>query len=83
MNLILLSHSAGHGSPLEHLLMSLLMGLPLLGACFMGAGSIGLFYVYVLLFDFLRCMGHSNVEVFPSGFFETFPLFRYLIYTPT
>ncbi|KAI0511223.1 hypothetical protein KFK09_011848 [Dendrobium nobile] len=77
------SFTAGHGTPLEHLLMSLLMGLPLLGACFMGSGSIGLFYVYVLLFDFLRCMGHSNVEVFPSGFFETFPLFRYLIYTPT
>nr|WDA53437.1 very-long-chain aldehyde decarbonylase eceriferum 3 [Erycina pusilla] len=77
------SFTAAHGTPLEHLLMSLLMGLPLVGASLIGAGSIGLFYVYVLFFDFFRCMGHANVEIFPSGFFETYPLFRYLIYTPT
>ncbi|XP_020578577.1 protein ECERIFERUM 3-like isoform X2 [Phalaenopsis equestris] len=75
--------TAGHGTPAEFMVMSLVMGLPLIGASLMGAGSVGLFYVYVLLFDFLRCMGHSNVEVFPSGFFEAFPVLRYLIYTPT
>ncbi|KAH0458983.1 hypothetical protein IEQ34_011797 [Dendrobium chrysotoxum] len=75
--------TAGHGTPVEYMVMSLVMGLPLIGAGLMGAGSVGLFYVYVLLFDFLRCMGHSNVEIFPSGFFEAVPLLRYLIYTPT
>ncbi|KAG0470753.1 hypothetical protein HPP92_016845 [Vanilla planifolia] len=77
------SFTAGHGTPMEHLVMSLVMGFPLLGATLVGAGSIGLFYVYVLLFDFLRCMGHSNVEIFPSSLFESFSLLRYLIYTPT
>ncbi|KAK8919419.1 Protein ECERIFERUM 3 [Platanthera zijinensis] len=77
------SFTAGQGTPLEHLVMSLAMMVPLLGASFVGAGSVGLYYAYVLLFDFLRCMGHSNVEVFPGGLFEAFPFLRYLIYTPT
>ncbi|KAK8951617.1 Protein ECERIFERUM 3 [Platanthera zijinensis] len=81
--MLLSSSSAGHGTPLEHLVMSLAMMVPLLGASFVGAGSVGLYYAYVLFFDFLRCMGHSNVEVFPGGLFEAFPFLRYLIYTPT
>ncbi|KAE8670978.1 Protein ECERIFERUM 3 [Hibiscus syriacus] len=34
-------------------------------------------------FDFMRCMGHSNVEVVPAQVFNKLPFLRYLIYTPT
>jgi hypothetical protein len=44
---------------------------------------VALAFVYVLGFDFLRAMGHCNVEVFPSGFFRALPVLRYVIYTPT
>ncbi|XP_039120343.1 very-long-chain aldehyde decarbonylase GL1-1-like [Dioscorea cayenensis subsp. rotundata] len=75
--------TAGFGTPLEYIVQGMVMGVPLLGACMMGYGSLGLVYGYVLLFDFLRCMGHCNVEVFSHGMFETLPFLRYLIYTPT
>lgn len=68
---------------MEHLLLCVVMGVPLVGAFLAGAGSVGLVYGYVLAFDFLRSMGHCNVEVFPHGVFESLPLLRYLIYTPT
>ncbi|KAK8934730.1 Protein ECERIFERUM 3 [Platanthera zijinensis] len=71
--MLLSSSSAGHGTPLEHLVMSLAMMVPLLGASFVGAGSVGLYYAYVLFFDFLRCMGHSNVEVFQVAYLKLFP----------
>lgn len=75
--------AAGYASPLEHLFLCVVMGVPILGACSLGTASAGLVYGYVLLFDFLRCMGHSNVEVLPQGLFELLPFLRYLIYTPT
>ncbi|XP_010914063.1 very-long-chain aldehyde decarbonylase GL1-1 isoform X2 [Elaeis guineensis] len=77
------SFTAGYGTPLEHLFLCVVMGVPILGACLLGTGSAGLVYGYVLLFDFLRCMGHSNVEVLPHGLFEALPFLRHLIYTPT
>ncbi|KAF2943422.1 hypothetical protein DAI22_02g062100 [Oryza sativa Japonica Group] len=49
----------------------------------MGVGSVGLVYGHVLLFDFLRSMGYSNVEVISPRVFQAVPLLRYLIYTPT
>ncbi|XP_008804902.2 very-long-chain aldehyde decarbonylase GL1-1-like [Phoenix dactylifera] len=77
------SFTAGFATPLEHLFLCAVMGVPILGACLLGTGSAGLVYGYVLLFDFLRCMGHCNVEVLPHGLFDALPLLRYLIYTPT
>ncbi|KAJ3704791.1 hypothetical protein LUZ61_008496 [Rhynchospora tenuis] len=75
--------TACFATPLEHLLLMGVMGVPLLGACFVGHGSWGLLFSYILLFDFLRGMGSSNVEVFSVGLFQAFPVLRYLIYTPT
>lgn len=75
--------AAGLGTPLEQAMLCVVMGTPLLGAAIAGLGSVGLIYGYVLWFDFLRCMGHSNVEVFSHRFFEAMPIFKYLIYTPT
>jgi len=75
--------TAGNATFLENILLLPIMGIPLLGAALVGCGSISLVYVYVLVFDFLRCMGHSNVEVFPHQIFEALPFLRYLIYTPT
>ncbi|XP_038987308.1 very-long-chain aldehyde decarbonylase GL1-1-like isoform X1 [Phoenix dactylifera] len=75
--------TAGLGTPLEHLMLCVVMGAPLLGAFLMGSGSVCLMYGYILVFDSLRCMGYSNVEVFSHGLFEALPFLRYLIYTPT
>lgn len=75
--------TAGFATPLEHMVLGALMALPLAGACAAGHGSVGLAFAYVLGFDFLRAMGHCNVELFPAGIFQALPLLRYLIYTPT
>jgi hypothetical protein len=78
-----LNFSAGFATPLEHLVLMGVMSVPLIGACLVGHGSMGLIFSYILVFDFLRGLGNSNVEVFPVGPFEAFPALRYLIYTPT
>uniref|UniRef100_A0A453NI87 aldehyde oxygenase (deformylating) n=4 Tax=Triticinae TaxID=1648030 RepID=A0A453NI87_AEGTS len=75
--------TAGFGTPLEALLLTLTTGVPLAGAFLMGAGSLGLVYVHLLTFDYLRSMGYSNVEVISHRVFEALPPLRYLIYTPT
>ncbi|XP_043711159.1 very-long-chain aldehyde decarbonylase CER3 [Telopea speciosissima] len=88
-------HSFHHGSPiphpftagnstlLEHLILSVIIGVPILGASMTGYGSKGLIYGYILMFDFFRCLGHSSVEVVPHVIYETFPFLKYLLYTPT
>ncbi|KAF3452866.1 hypothetical protein FNV43_RR03299 [Rhamnella rubrinervis] len=75
--------TAGNASFLEHLVLSIILGIPILGACLVGYGSISLIYGYVAVFDFLRALGHSNVEVVPHKMFGTIPFLRYLVYTPT
>ncbi|KAL0354948.1 UNVERIFIED_CONTAM: Very-long-chain aldehyde decarbonylase CER3 [Sesamum radiatum] len=75
--------TAGHASFLERLLLCVVIGIPALGTAFIGHGSVGLIYSYLLVFDFLRCLGHSNVEVLPASLFQAIPLLKYLIYTPT
>lgn len=75
--------TAGLATPLEHMVLGALMSLPLAAACAAGGGSVALAFAYVLGFDFLRAMGHCNVEVVPSSLFRAVPVLRYLIYTPT
>jgi len=75
--------AAGNATLLEHLIMTVIIGTPILGASLMGYGSASLIYGYVLIFDFLRCLGHCNVEVVPHQLFEKLPFLRYVIYTPT
>ncbi|KAL6576489.1 Very-long-chain aldehyde decarbonylase cer3 [Orobanche hederae] len=75
--------TAGHATFLEHLLLCVVVGIPTLGTAFIGYGSISLMYGYILVFDFFRCLGHSNVEVIPYHLFQAIPFLRYLIYTPT
>lgn len=77
------SCAAGHATFLEHLVLCIVIGVPILGTAFIGYGSISILYSYVLLFDMLRCLGHSNVEVIPHHLFENIPLLKYLVYTPT
>ncbi|KAL4350450.1 hypothetical protein AHAS_Ahas10G0143200 [Arachis hypogaea] len=74
--------TAGNATLLEHLVLTVVIGIPVLGASIMGYRSASLVYGYVLTFDFLRCLGHCNVEVVPHETFERFPLLRYLIFTP-
>ncbi|KAI4344351.1 hypothetical protein L6164_011586 [Bauhinia variegata] len=77
------SFTAGHATVLEHLVLTAVIGIPILGASLMGFGSTGLIYGYVLAFDFLRCLGHCNVEIVPHKLFEIIPSLRYILYTPT
>lgn len=75
--------TAGTATFLEHLLLTLVMALPLAGIIAGKAASLGLFYAYVLSFDFMRFMIHSNVEVIPLSPFKKLPLLRYILITPT
>uniref|UniRef100_A0A5B6Z7Y4 Putative Fatty acid hydroxylase superfamily n=1 Tax=Davidia involucrata TaxID=16924 RepID=A0A5B6Z7Y4_DAVIN len=75
--------TAGNATFLEHLVLNAVIGIPVLGCCLIGYGSMSMIYGYVLIFDFLRCLGHCNVEILPHQMFETFPFLRYLLYTPT
>jgi hypothetical protein len=68
---------------LENLVLTLAMGAPIAGAFLAGAGSVSLVYGHIFVFDYLRCMGYSNVEVISHKTFQAFPFLRYLIYTPT
>ncbi|KAI4335487.1 hypothetical protein L6164_014127 [Bauhinia variegata] len=77
------SFTAGNATVLEHLVLTAVVGIPILGASLMGFGSTGLIYGYVLAFDFLRCLGHCNIEIIPHKLFEIFPILRYILYTPT
>lgn len=76
-------NSAGHATLLEHIILAAVMGIPILGTCFMGYGSIIMIYGYILIFDCLRCLGHSNFEIIPHQLFQAFPTLKYLLYTPT
>lgn len=67
---------------LEQGLQSLLLCVPMLGAAAMGTASMGLVFVYVVTFDFLKCWGHSNVEFVPT-WFRNLPGAKYLIYSPS
>ena len=75
--------AAGNATLLEQLVLTVVVGIPIIGSCLIGCGSITVFYGYVLAFDFLRCLGHCNVEIVPHQIFESFPFLRYLLYTPT
>ncbi|KAJ4902286.1 Protein ECERIFERUM 3 [Raphanus sativus] len=75
--------TAGNATLLESLILCVVAGVPLIGSCLLGVGSLSLIYVYAIMFDFLRCLGHCNVEIFSHKLFETLPMLRYLIYTPT
>nr|BBG20795.1 putative fatty acyl-CoA reductase [Nymphaea odorata] len=83
LSVVAQSYTAGTASILENLVMGFLMGIPMLGASWMGGASVTMFYGYVLVFDFIRCMGHCNVEVMPVSLFDHMPVLRYLIYTPS
>uniref|UniRef100_A0A1J3JD27 Protein ECERIFERUM 3 n=1 Tax=Noccaea caerulescens TaxID=107243 RepID=A0A1J3JD27_NOCCA len=75
--------TASNATLLENLILCVIAGVPLIGSCLLGVGSISLIYGYAIMFDFMRCLGHCNVEIFSHKLFETLPVLRYLIYTPT
>ncbi|KAK1434765.1 hypothetical protein QVD17_00516 [Tagetes erecta] len=75
--------TAGSTTFLEELLVTTVIGLPILGCGLFGCGSKIVIYGYVIVFDFLRCFGHSNVEIMPHWVFDYFPRFKFILYTPT
>lgn len=77
------AYTAAHATFLEHILLTLLIGMPIIGSFLIGCGSLSLIYGYVLIFDLLRCLGHSNVEIIPHQIFEAIPFLKYIVYTPT
>ena len=40
-----------------------------------------MFYIYLLGFDFMNCIGHCNFEVVPRKLFKLMPWLKYLVYT--
>lgn len=66
----------------EHIMYTAVFAIPLLGPFFMGGASISMFYVYLLGFDIMNCIGHCNFEFFPR-WFMSIPGMKYLIYTPS
>ncbi|CAA0826889.1 Protein ECERIFERUM 3 [Striga hermonthica] len=77
------AYTAGHASFLEQLLLTVVIGVPIIGSFAVGRGSMSLIYAYVLVFDLLRCLGYSNVEIIPHRVFDAIPFLKYMIYTPT
>lgn len=75
--------AAGNATLLENLILCVVAGVPLIGSCLFGVGSLSVIYGYAVMFDFMRCLGHCNVEIFSHKLFEMLPILRYLIYTPT
>lgn len=67
----------------EHLAMAGLVSIPLVGASFLGAATVGMFYFYWLFLDFLIAMGHCNWEFVPTFIFKLFPFLKYFISTPS
>ncbi|KAK4479442.1 hypothetical protein RD792_014956 [Penstemon davidsonii] len=76
-------YTAGHGTFFEHLFLTVVVGVPIICSSVIGHGSLSLVYGYVLIFDFLRCLGHSNVEIIPHRIFDVIPFLKYIVYTPT
>ncbi|KAL9151049.1 hypothetical protein ABFS82_11G028400 [Erythranthe guttata] len=77
------AYTGGHATFLEHLFLTIVIGVPIVGSFLIGHGSLILIYGYVLIFDFLRCLGHLNVEIIPHHVFDFIPFLKYMIYTPT
>lgn len=75
--------TAGSATLLEHIVFGSIVAAPILFVSMIGYGSASLIVAYVLTFDFLRCLGHTNVEVVPHKWFNTLPFLRYILYTPT
>jgi len=75
--------AAGNATLLENIILCVVAGVPLIGCCLFGVGSLSAIYGYAVMFDFMRCLGHCNVEIFSHKLFEILPVLRYLIYTPT
>ncbi|CAD5335180.1 unnamed protein product [Arabidopsis thaliana] len=77
------SFHPGNATLLENIILCVVAGVPLIGCCLFGVGSLSAIYGYAVMFDFMRCLGHCNVEIFSHKLFEILPVLRYLIYTPT
>ncbi|CAM9001912.1 unnamed protein product [Rhodiola kirilowii] len=75
--------TAEHLTVLEHLILTAVTAVPIFGSSLIGFGSISTNGAYLVVFDFLRCLGHCNVEVFSSKIFDALPFLKYLIYTPS
>ena len=65
----------------ERFMYTVLFSFPLLLTSFLGFLSLSGLVIYVIVFDLLNMIGHTNVEFFPRGFYKSY--FRYLIYTPS
>ncbi|KAH9330263.1 hypothetical protein KI387_002371, partial [Taxus chinensis] len=77
------TQTAGTSTFLEHIVVTLIMAVPIVGAGLMGGASMAMIYLYCLLFDSLKFMGHCNVEMMPEALFHYVPPLRYLVYTPS
>ncbi|EPS72440.1 hypothetical protein M569_02318, partial [Genlisea aurea] len=75
--------TGSHLTLMEHVVICVVVGIPIVGTHLIGFGSMSSTFGYLLCFDFLQCLKHSNVEVFPSRLFDAVPVLKYLVCTPS
>eukprot|EP00249_Psilotum_nudum_P028849 c38812_g1_i1 orf=404-2272(+) len=68
---------------IEQVLYAIIYGFALEVPFLLGWGSVVLIYAYLLWLDFMNVWGHCNFEFVPTWVFKTFPLLKYLVYTPS
>jgi len=68
---------------MEHLGYTANFAIPMLGTWMLGGASIGMFYFYTCAFDVLNLIGHCNWEFVPARLYQSVPLLKYLVYTPS
>ncbi|XP_057548795.1 very-long-chain aldehyde decarbonylase CER1-like [Amaranthus tricolor] len=67
----------------EHILYYGLFSIPMLTTIITGTQSIVAVYIYITYIDFMNNLGHCNFELIPKWLFTSFPLLKYLFYTPS
>lgn len=65
----------------ERLMYTILFSIPLVLTSALGLLSLQGLVLYIVIFDLLNIVGHTNVEFFPKKFNRSW--FSYLIYTPS
>ncbi|CAJ2671630.1 unnamed protein product [Trifolium pratense] len=67
----------------EHLTYFTLFAIPMFTTLVTKRSSMVALYGYIFYIDFMNNMGHCNFEFFSKKIMSTFPLLKYLSYTPS
>ncbi|KAI3957119.1 hypothetical protein MKW92_048969 [Papaver armeniacum] len=67
----------------EHIMYFILFGIPMVVPVLTGTGSIAAMLLYITYVDFMNNLGHCNFELVPKWIFDSFPVLKYIMYTPS